>query len=322
MDHFKAMRTFVQVADVGSFVGASRAMDISPAVVTRVVADLENDLGARLLTRTTRRVALTDIGSRFLERARSILSDLDDAQALARHHHKKPRGAVKLRAPGAFAAGELGPRLPRFLAAHPELSVALSTSDTVDGIDEAQDLTLVMRREPLQGGFIARRLARSEVLLCASPEYLDAVGRPLHPQALAVGHRLLLPPSDARRPLTLQPRQGGQAVAVVAPPGGQALCSDSLDVQRAAALGGLGIAALPSCAVHEQLRDGRLVRLLADWHLHDLTLWACLLSRRHLPASTRALLDFLLQEFGGSDEDPWLASVERKNATEPDIRPM
>jgi DNA-binding transcriptional LysR family regulator len=322
MDHFKAMRTFVQVADVGSFVGASRALDISPAVVTRVVADLENDLGARLLTRTTRRVALTDIGSRFLERARSILSDLDDAQALARHHHQKPRGAVKLRAPGTFAAGELGPRLPRFLAAHPELSVALSTSDTVDGIDEAQDLTLVMRREPLQGGFIARRLARSEVLLCASPEYLDAVGRPLHPQALVVGHRLLLPPSDARRPLMLQPRQGGQAVTVVAPPVGQVSCSDSLDVQRAAALGGLGIAALPSHAVHEHLRDGRLVRVLADWHLHDLTLWACLLSRRHLPASTRALLDFLLQAFGGRDEDPWLASVERKNAAEPDIRPM
>jgi DNA-binding transcriptional LysR family regulator len=98
MDHFKAMRTFVQVADVGSFVGASRAMDISPAVVTRVVAELEDDLGARLLTRTTRRVALTDIGRHFLERTRGILRDLDETLAVARRSHQVARGPVRLRA--------------------------------------------------------------------------------------------------------------------------------------------------------------------------------------------------------------------------------
>jgi DNA-binding transcriptional LysR family regulator len=163
-----------------------------------------------------------------------------------------------------------------------------------------------LRTEPLQGSFIARRLARTDVLLCAAPAYLGHAGRPDQPAALA-SHPLLVLAAESRRPLTLLGDTGGSPRAVTLPAPAPALCSENPQVHLAAALGGLGIAALPSFMVHDELASGRLERVLPAWHVQGLTVWACLLSRRHLPASTRGLLDFLLQEFGGADADPWQA---------------
>jgi DNA-binding transcriptional LysR family regulator len=302
MDQLRAMRTFVQVVDAGSFAAASRALNVAPAATTRTIAELENHLGARLLTRTTRRLALTEIGARYLERARAIVADVDDAAALASAAQTHAQGRVRLRAPGAFAANELGPRLQGFHAAHPRISLLITAHDASEALDETHDLTIVARRDAPDGDFVAHRLATSERVLCATPGYLRRAGRPRHGDDLA-RHALLLPAQQ--RTLALTQRASGERVAVATP--APTLESASEELLRAGALAGIGIALLPSYIAAPALKDATLERVLADWRLHEQTIWACMPSRRHVPAATRALLDFLRGEYHGRDGDPWLA---------------
>lgn len=312
MDQLKAMRTFARVIDSGSFAGASRAMDIAPAAVTRAVADLEHHLGTRLMTRTTRRMALTPIGERYLERVRTILSEVDDAAALARQAQTEPGGVVRLIAPPLFAGLQLAPRLARFHRSHPRISVDVTARGPVESMDEAHDISIVIRRPALDGDFIARPLARSQVIACATPEYLDRIGRPEHPHDLA-GHALLAPSaagaqrvvSFCRAPGLDGDRPEQVSVETTLPP----LSSSNPAMTLASALAGAGIAGLPSFAVEQALRERRLERVLPEWRLFDLSIWACMPTRKHVPAVTRALMDFLVDEFSGTDGDPWTAGV-------------
>ena len=301
MDQLKAMRTFVRVIDEGSFAAAARALEIAPAVATRTIADLEAHLGARLMTRTTRSLTLTDIGRRYLERARDILRDVDDATALVSAAHAEPRGQVRVFAPGAFAAQQLGPRLTRFHAAHPQITVELAIRDRVETPDEGHDISIVVAREPLDGDFVARRLARSELIACALPALLDRIGRPQHPDDLA-GLPMLVPGKQWRTQ-TFVHRETAQSVTVTAATPVLSTVAQALNLAGAQA--GLGVAGLPSYLVAEDLRAGRLEQVLPAWRLFDLTVWACMPSRKQVPASTRAFMDFLVAEFGGEDRDPW-----------------
>jgi DNA-binding transcriptional LysR family regulator len=301
MDQFKAMRAFVRVIDEGGFANAARALDVAPAAVTRAVADLEAHLGARLLTRTTRRHALTEIGGRYLERARSILAALEDATALVNASATEVRGRVKLRAGPSFAVHELGRRLPRFHAVHPQVTVEVTATAPVDDIDHTHDITIVTQREPLDGDFVAHRLARTEIVVCAAPSLLDRIGRPRDPAEMAA-HTFLVPASRAQA-LTFVRTADGERATVT--PARSALSTSNHDLNHAGALAGLGIAGLPSFLARKDLEAGRLERLLPGWRLFDMTIWACLPSRKHVPASTRALLEFLRDEFGGEDRDPW-----------------
>jgi DNA-binding transcriptional LysR family regulator len=303
MDQLKAMRSFMRVIDEGSFVGAARALDAAPAVITRAVAELERHLGARLLTRTTRRLALTDIGRRYLERTRAILAAVDEAEALASQAHTQARGLVKICAAPSFAVQQLGPRLARFHALHPDVAVELSASGPAQDPDDRHDITILVRRAPLQGRFVARRLARSELLVCAQPAYLERAGRPRQPQDLEM-HAMLAPAAGADgRTLDFVHRHDGRA-AIVQPPRA-ALRSSHPELSHAGALAGMGIAVLPSYLAQADLAGGRLERVLPDWRLAELTIWACFATRQMLPASTRVLLDFLVADLGGEDRDPW-----------------
>jgi DNA-binding transcriptional LysR family regulator len=313
MDQLRAMRTFVRVIDEGSFAGAARAMDAAPAVITRAVADLEDHLGARLINRTTRRLALTEIGERYLERARAIVQAVDDAAALASEAHSEPRGHVRVLAPPSFAVHQLAKRLPRFHAAYPQVTVEVTAFGPVESLDESHDITVMVKRQPLDGDFVARRLARSEVITCATPEYLDRRGRPGQPQELA-GHDALIPPvSEMQRGLTFyrgawgDDEPPGDSMTVV--PGRPVLTTLNIDLNYAAALSGLGVAGLPSFVAEDALLEHALERVLPQWRLFDLTIWACMPTRKHVPASTRAFMDFLLAEFGGEDSDPWLVAA-------------
>lgn len=309
MDQLKAMRTFVRVIDEGSFIGAARALDAAPAVITRAVADLEHHLGTRLLTRTTRRIALTDIGRRYLERTRAILAAVDDAEALASQAHTQARGLVKICAAPSFAVQQLGPRLARFHALHPDVTVELSASGPARDLDDRHDITILVRPEPLQGQFVARRLARSALMVCAQPAYLDRAGRPRHPQDLET-HAMLAPAAGADgRTLAFLHRDDGRETTVRPPRA--ALRSSHPELSHAGALAGMGIAVLPSYLAQADLAAGRLERVLADWRLADLTIWACYATRQMLPASTRVLLDFLIADFGGAGDDPWADGAQQ-----------
>lgn len=320
MNELHAMRTFANVVDNGSFANASRAMDVAPAVVTRLVADLEHHLGARLLTRTTRRLALTDIGTQYLERVRVILQTVDEARALARQAQAEPRGSLRVRVPPGFAAQQLTPRLPRFHMAHPRVMLDLAATGPVESIDADHDVTIVVSQSALEGDFVARLLARPEVVLCATPAYLDRHGRPTHPSQL-VDHTVLMPASQ--RPFTLHHRGDRAGVGPHEPvtlvPRRSTLNLVNSDLHLAAATADLGIAGVASFAADDGLRSGRLERVLPDWHLHSLSVWACVPTRQHMPASTRVFLDFLLAEFGGRDCDPW--SAPRPAATGADPAP-
>lgn len=314
MDQLRAMRVFVRVIDEGGFAKAARALDMAPPVVTRVVAELEAHLGARLLNRTTRRIALTDVGEAYLERARQILIDVEESEALAAESTKDPRGLVRVLAPPAVAVHQLAKHLPAFRAMYPQVTVELSAPGAVESVDEDFDLTILALRTPLDGDFVARRLARSEVILCASPDYLDRRGRPQHPRDLA-HHEALIPPISAlQRGLTFHTgpwgddEPGGESYTVV-PSRSSALRTTHVDTNYAAALAGLGVAGLPSFVIEDALMENALERVLPEWRMFNLMLWAAMPSRKHMPARTRAVLDFLIQIFGGEDRDPWLAAA-------------
>ncbi len=316
MDQLRAMRVFAKVIDEGGFAKAARALDMAPPVVTRMVAELENHLGARLLNRTTRSIALTEVGEQYLDKVRGILIDIEESEALASEATKVPRGHLRVLCPPAVAVHQLAKHLQRFQATYPQVTLEITSPGAVDTVDESFDVTIFSRRDPPDGDFIARRLARTEVVVCAAPEYLDRRGRPEHPRDLK-DHAALIPPISAlQRGLVFYsgawPENGAAdagesyTVDVQAHP---ALSSTHIDTTYAAALAGLGIAGLPSYVIEDALLEHALERVLPEWRIFSVTLWAGMPSRRHLPARTRAFLDFLLEIFGGEDRDPWLAAA-------------
>lgn len=321
MDQLRAMRVLVRVVDDGGFAKAARSLDMAPPVVTRLVAELEAHLGARLLNRTTRRLSLTEVGEQYLDKARSILAAVDEAAMLASDSTLLPRGHLRLLCPPAIAVHQLAKHLPRFQAEYPQVTLEITSPGPVDTIDDSFDLTLFARREAPVGDFIARRLARTEVVVCASPEYLARRGRPQHPREL-VHHEAVVPPTPLLNgglvfysgPLTGGP--SGETFTV--PRTHQAALSTThIDTMYAAALAGLGIAGLPSYVIEDALLENALERVLPEWRLFDVTLWVGMASRRYLPARTRVFVDFLLQVFGGKDQDPWLAAAGCVTASVP-----
>lgn len=314
------MRVFTRVIDEGSFAGAARALDMAPAVVTRLVADLEEHLGARLMNRTTRRIALTDVGEAYLERVRQILADLDEAEALAAASVTDPRGHVRVLAPPAVAVHQLAKMLPRFHALYPQVTVEIAATGPVETVDENFDLTIALVRKPLEGNFIARRLARTEAILVASPEYLARKGVPSHPREMSAHDTLIPPISEILRGVTFYrgtPDEEASAETFFAVPRRGVLSTTHTDANYAAARAGLGIAALPSFVIEGALMKGTLKRVLPEWRLFSTTLWVCMPSRQHLPARTRALRDFLVEAFGGEDRDPWLAAAGCETSASP-----
>ena len=311
MDQLRALRIFERVVTEGSFAGAARSMDLAPPVVTRTMAELERHLGARLLNRTTRRIALTDIGTAYLEKARRILAELDDADALAGASSKQLRGTLRVLCPPAFAVHQLAQHLPRFRAQHPRLGLEIAAPGAVEAAHQNYDVSIVsVGQQPLEGDFVARRLARSSFIICASPEYLKRRGHPQHPDDLLVHDGLLPAVSAVRRELTLTctdpDAPAGLSRTLSIPVPTPALSTSQIELLLAAALAGMGIAGLPSFVAADALREGRLIRVLPHWQGTTLTLYASMPSRKLTPARTRSFVDFLVSTFGGGDNDPWL----------------
>ncbi|KQV88105.1 MULTISPECIES: LysR family transcriptional regulator [unclassified Roseateles] len=309
MDQLRAIKVFVRVIDEGSFAAAARGLDLAPAVVTRLVAELEEHLGTRLLNRTTRRLSLTEIGEAYLERARRILADVDEAAALAASATQEVRGLLRILCPPAIAVHQLAKHLPKFHREYPLVTLEITSPGPVDTVDDAYDLTIFLSRETLDGDFIARRLARSEFIMCASPDYLDQRGRPQHPHDLKQHDALLPPTPSLMRGLTLQRGDGTEEITLPIVPSRAALSTTHMDTNYAAALHGLGVAGLPSFMVEDALLEQALERVMPQWRLFGTTLWAGMPTRKYVPARTRAFLDFLLQIFGGEDKDPWLVAA-------------
>lgn len=312
MDLLKAMRAFVGVIDGGSFAAASRALDLAPAIVTRLVAQLEQHVGARLIHRTTRRLALTETGTVYLERVRHILASIEEAEALIDSETREPSGMLRIAAPATLLSHQLTRLLPEFRARYPKVALSIhALQEHVDVPDESVDVTLLMAvGESLDGDFLARRLARAEIVFCATPAYLDERGRPEHPAELDE-HELLVPNlPHVPRQVRFERIDGTGALSdtVLAQARRvRAINTPHHETLYSAALSGLGIMAAPSFVVEEAVVNGSLERVLGGWTCLSYTVYAAVPSRKFLPSRSRVFIDFLTDKFGGQPTDPWLA---------------
>src|SRR3954447_1081467 len=294
MDRLQSMRVFQQVVDEGGFAAAARKLELAPAAVTRLVSDLEKHLGVRLLQRTTRRLSLTPAGEAYLARLRTILGDIDEADAVVRAESREMSGTVRVLAQPLVATHIIGPAIPGFQRQFPEVMLELHVHDLVDPNVEDYDLTIVNSTVPLVASAIVRTVIESQAVFCAAPDYLRRMGEPREPQDL-VHHRCLRLRAEGTRLRALSlidPTAGDRRVVVDVPAVVTANHTDSL--MRAAIAGG-GIGIQPADLIAPLLKEGVLQRVLAPWITSRVRLVAALPSRKFMPARTRAFLDFVVE---------------------------
>ena len=316
MDQLRAMRLYARVVEEGSFTKAADKLNLAPAVATRLIAELEEHLGARLLNRTTRSLALTQAGERYLERVQRILVDVDDAEAATSLENAEPHGVIRVLATPAIGTHQLAKHMPALRQKFPKLTIELTVQNTVETVDDNHDVTIFAVKRPLESGnFVARLLAQSEIIACASRDYLQRTGHPTHPCDL-LRYEWLLPFSpDGHQHTTFEHRPAKgvksakrqKSVTHDQPP--MALATQHVDTLFQAALAGMGITAVPSFVAEHGIKSGQLERVLPDWHIITLWIYAAMPTRKHVPARTRVFLDFLSQTFGGEERDPWLQAI-------------
>jgi DNA-binding transcriptional LysR family regulator len=296
MDRFDEINAFAAVADARSFTQGARRIGVSSAQVSKLVARLENRLGARLLNRTTRDVSLTDTGRAYLERAKTVLEDFEALEGSVRDQ-SGPRGLLKISAPFSFGASQLTPALLDFAAAYPEVSLDVSATDRmVNLVEEGFDVA-VRIGQLADSSVIARKLAAVRLVTCASPEYLARAGTPHSPHDLAQHEAII--DTNARDPMvwTYGAANDQQEVRVHG-----RLRFGGADACVAAGVRGLGVVRTPAFAATEELRAGRLVPLLCAWEPSVIYVHAVYPHARHLAAKVRAFVDFLADRYAGEPE--------------------
>lgn len=294
MDRLLSMRVFERVVDEGGFAAAARALDLSPPVVTRLVADLEEHLGARLLQRTTRRLSLTEAGQTYLNRVRNILQDIDEAHAATVADTHELEGLLRVHAPPVLATYVIAPLLAGFRERYPRIRIDVEVDGTGDPPIENFDLTLLGTDDRFDADVVARKVLESEAIMVASPAYVQRRGLPATPQELIAHDCLRLKtPYGRNRGWRMWSSQDGQTAVDVEV--GTVLSSNHTDTLLRAALDGAGIASMAVDIVAEHLARGALVRVLAPWITGRLAMYAALPSRKFVPERTKVFLDFLVQ---------------------------
>ncbi|MFL9929365.1 LysR family transcriptional regulator [Paraburkholderia sp. RL18-103-BIB-C] len=294
MNQLQSMRVFVKVADLGSFVGAAGALDLSTAVVTRHVADLEARLGTRLLNRTTRRLSLTESGRTYLERVRHILDDLEGVEQMVVARNHEPVGTLRIVAPVVFGLHSLAPVVQSYAARYPDVVPDVTLADRhADLVEEGFDVGILVARNMRSASIVTRRLTTAYMTVCATPAYLAQHGTPARPEDL-LQHPCLSRPSE----------QGGEERVFTGPGGGEvrvrpvnAIAANNTEMLRQFALLGMGVAILPSYLIGRDLASGRLVPLLGDYRLPPIEITIAYPSRLHLPAKVRTFIDHLVEHF-------------------------
>jgi DNA-binding transcriptional LysR family regulator len=291
-DRLQEFRVFVRAAETGSFSRAGRELGLSQPSVSRIIGDLEARLGVTLLLRSTRRITVTDAGSLFLDRAREILADIEDAEDAARGLDSL-RGTIRLVIPITYGTREIIPRLATFLGAHPLLRVELSVADQrQDLVAEGADVAI--RVGDLEDStFGARRLATLTRMLVASPAYLAARGTPKTPADLAAHDCIFGPGNFGRASWSF--RRGDSEISVDLH---GRIQTNSGPGMFASAVAGLGIAMMSTVMAGDELSAGRLVPLLRAYKVPSIDVHAIFPGGPRPSAKVRALVDFLAGELG------------------------
>ena len=290
---------FIRIVDTGNFSSTARELEISTSAVSRQFRHLEDRLGLRLLNRTTRKIVLTDEGSRIYEATRKVAKELNELEPMALVLGKKIGGILRVSCTVAFGKAHILPLVPDFLLQYPDLQLELELTDRpVDLVAERQDIAIRFTEQVAGNSLIVRKLARNKRIICASPDYLARKGTPRHPSELSA-HNCLRSSTvagwngwefeiDGTR--TIQNVDGN-------------FKANSADAVYHAALAGLGIARLSQYLIASDLRTGNLVPVLSG-HAHETSdLLAIYPDRRNLAPKVRAFLEYLLDYL--SPSPPW-----------------
>ena len=298
MNRAAQMTAFVRAVETGGFSAAARDLGLSPSALSKLVTRLEDRLGARLLHRTTRRLQLTAEGEAFYARARPILAAMAEAEAEVTEAGVSARGLLRLHCGSAFGMHQLAPGIPRFQERHPEVEIDITISDQPLGAMES-GVDLAIRIGPLdESSMVARRICNLERVICASPAYLLRHGTPRTPDDLQQHNCLSITSLPALRRWPFDTDDGIRVVHV----GGNVAANNAETVLQLA-VAGVGITRLTDVVVSDAIRSGALVPILTDWHhVEPVPLYATYPSGRNLSPKVRAMVDFLVEEFGRA---PW-----------------
>jgi DNA-binding transcriptional LysR family regulator len=293
MDRLDGITAFALVVETGSFTAAARRLKLSKSAVSAHVQRLEGRLGVQLLHRTTRSVVTTEAGAAYHRYCARILADAEAAEQAASALHGEPRGTLRISAPDAFGWMHIAPAIPAFCARFPELSIDLRLDERhVNLVDERFDLAIRIGALP-DSPLIVRKLAPSRLVLCAAPSYLQRAGKPQSPQDLGAHTCLCFPPLWRNGQWHLVARQRKERVPITG-----AVVSNSAEVLRAAAIGGVGIAVLPTWAVVDDLRQRTLRLALPGWAPAPTFIHAVYPGNRLMSAKVRAFVDHLARHIG------------------------
>lgn len=299
MQNLSDIAVFVQVIENGSFTAAAEQLQLSKSVISKYVTRLEEQLGVRLLHRTTRRLSLTEAGQILYQRSQRGLEEIEAAEMEVSQLQQAPRGRLRLNCPMSFGILHIASALGEFRAEYPDVSIDMNMEDrTIDLVEEGYDLAIRIGDLP-DSSLVARRLAPCKHVLCASPSYLEQQGTPRTPDDLRNHQTLTYGYHDSPREWRLHAPDG----RYVNVPVNSAMHMNNSLALREAVLAGAGIMLTPTFIVGPDIKAGRLQQILPNYRMLELSIYAVYPERKHLSPKVRAFVEFILQRM--SDTPYW-----------------
>ncbi|HVE06572.1 MAG TPA: LysR family transcriptional regulator [Paraburkholderia sp.] len=294
MDTLQNMRVFARVVEAGSFTAAAQHLNTTTAYASRAVSDLEAHLRTRLLNRTTRRIALTEAGERYLQRCEQILAYVDQAEAEASDAHARPSGRLKVHAMTSFGQHYVVPAVGRYRERYPDVHIELTLAQRLpDLLDEGYDVSLVLAHALPDSGLVSQRLGSAFSITCASPGYLERNGVPRTPADLQRHTCLqMISPVSPPDEWVFDGPSGKETVAL----GAGTFVVNVAEALAVAVREGMGIGLLPIYSAIAGLRSGQLVRVMPEYTAQEMNLYALYASRQYLDAKIRTWVEFLRDE--------------------------
>ncbi len=294
MDKLHAMEIFSRVAELESFSKAAERLSLAPASVSTAIRNLEAHLGVRLMTRTTRKVSLTDDGRAYLDRCRRLLAEIEETENALKQTQSKPQGRLRVEIPTGLGHMYVTPALPGFSARYPDVKVVVTLGDRFVDLTE-EEVDVILRVGALEDStMVAKRIYDARFVTCAAPAYVARHGRPMTPQELA-GHNCLgYFSASLGRSARWNYRKGGRNI-VHAPEG--TLHTNNPEALIDLAEAGSGIVCMLETGLLRSIREGRLIPLLEDWESPVMPISVLYWPSRHLSAKVRVFVDFITELF-------------------------
>lgn len=295
MDTLNGMGLFVSAVESKSFSQAARNFGITPSAVSKQISKLENQLGVELLKRSTRSLALTDIGALYFERAKRIMEEVEETQALVTGSNAEPQGLLRVNVPTSIGQVEIAPSLPEFLRMYPKVQIALKTSDKVTELHQDGPDIAIWIGEFNDTRFVSRKLLSNSRLVCGTPGYFKQHGEPRALRDLA-RHNCLTNPTYHPNQIWPFTKNGRQYPARVS----GNLVTDNYLVLLTGVTSGLGISLLPEYLVASRLRDGTLKAVLTQYKTLENSVFVLYPRARYPSPKVQAFLKFIQDHFSGN----------------------